>query len=485
MAESFDPYQSWLSLNLGGREPNHYELLALESFESDKAKINESADRAANLVTSQATAAQVPQSQKLLYQISTARVCLLNAAEKARYDDQLRQQQSQLQTEMPVAQAPPPAQSARPQEMQVPAAPPPAAATPPHMVQGTAPSPMQPNTPYPAQMPGPASYPAAAPMQAPSPAATLVGSVARPVPSGTAPVVARVKPDEEDRIGNILTQSRRIRTRKKMSLETLLVISALCVIAAGIGIYAIYRLTKDSGKPTSSTKKVESTNNQQKPGKPTKVKPAKVANDRPKVSRDTWVDASASPVQADAAKVSVIRAFAGPLPGVPGATDYLFIQIRVRNLDPNQVLDIERWERWAGASFRHRAVAMDQFENIFQQANPFDRTLTTGKITLAPNQSADQFLVFERPPASVKKIRLALSGKAVGTHRTLRLEIPSSMIATATPSLIAWLYSTLPSDARPNNAQSNVTPLAPSPAAISPTGYPIEAAIGVRPQQPK
>ena len=76
--ESFDPYQQWLGLNLGGREPNHYELLSLDFYEDDKDRIVAAADRAANLVSTRATATQVPLSQKLLYEISTARVCLLN-----------------------------------------------------------------------------------------------------------------------------------------------------------------------------------------------------------------------------------------------------------------------------------------------------------------------------------------------------------------------------------------------------------------------
>ncbi|MCG8583110.1 MAG: hypothetical protein MI757_00160, partial [Pirellulales bacterium] len=291
------------------------------------------------------------------------------------------------------------------------------------------------------------------------------------------PVVARVKDERGDGIGEIPKQARRIRKRQKMSNETLIVISVLAVLAAGIGIYAIYSALKDDS-PTRTSKKRDSSD-ADRDRQPSKSKPKKT---RPRqTSRDSWVDAASSPAQIGAAKVSIIRAFAGPLPGVPGVDEYLFVQVRVRNTDVERPLEAERWESWAGSTFRHKAVATDGVGNLFPRRNPFGKTLTTGKTTLAPNERVDQFLVFERPPAGEKTVRLLLAGSATGASRSFRFEVPASMISTANDAQLAWLYSTLPDNSRPDAPMpvpGNVDPVGPD---LAPTD-PVEAAVGVKPK---
>jgi hypothetical protein len=45
MAESFDPYLSWLGIRAAERPPNHYRLLGIELFERDSDVIATAADR--------------------------------------------------------------------------------------------------------------------------------------------------------------------------------------------------------------------------------------------------------------------------------------------------------------------------------------------------------------------------------------------------------------------------------------------------------
>lgn len=89
MAERFDPYRKWLGIPEQDQPPNHYRLLGIELFESDADVISNAADgRMAQIKVFQA-GKYSDLSQKLLNEIATAKVCLLNPARKAQYDQQL------------------------------------------------------------------------------------------------------------------------------------------------------------------------------------------------------------------------------------------------------------------------------------------------------------------------------------------------------------------------------------------------------------
>src|SRR5688572_40282 len=92
MAEAFDPYLSWLGIRDPRRPPHHYRLLGLEAFESDADVIQNAADRQMSHVRSFQTGPNSSLSQKLLNELSAAKVCLLNTDRKARYDEQLKQE---------------------------------------------------------------------------------------------------------------------------------------------------------------------------------------------------------------------------------------------------------------------------------------------------------------------------------------------------------------------------------------------------------
>lgn len=90
MAEAFDPYYTWLGIPPDDRPISYYRLLGLRPFEGNLEVIdNAAAQRMAHLRTFQ-TGKHGPQSQRLLNEVSAARVCLLNAEKKLAYDAQLR-----------------------------------------------------------------------------------------------------------------------------------------------------------------------------------------------------------------------------------------------------------------------------------------------------------------------------------------------------------------------------------------------------------
>ena len=90
MADDFDAYYQWLGIRPKDQPPNHYRLLGLDLFESDPNVIENAADRQmAHLRTFQ-TGPHGELSQKLLNEISTARVCLLKPDAKADYNRQLK-----------------------------------------------------------------------------------------------------------------------------------------------------------------------------------------------------------------------------------------------------------------------------------------------------------------------------------------------------------------------------------------------------------
>jgi hypothetical protein len=91
MSEQFDPYHEWLAIPPKDQPPNHYRLLGVDLFEENPNVSESAADRQmAHLRTFQG-GRHAAESQKLLNEVATAKVSLLNAAKKAIYDAQLRQ----------------------------------------------------------------------------------------------------------------------------------------------------------------------------------------------------------------------------------------------------------------------------------------------------------------------------------------------------------------------------------------------------------
>ncbi len=90
MSETFDPYHKWLGIPPAEQPPNHYRLLGISLFESDQDVIANAADaRMAHVRTFQ-SGKRSAESQRILNEISSAKVCLLNPERKTEYDAGLR-----------------------------------------------------------------------------------------------------------------------------------------------------------------------------------------------------------------------------------------------------------------------------------------------------------------------------------------------------------------------------------------------------------
>ena len=90
MAEAFDPYKEWLSIESNQRPPNHYALLGLEPFEGDIEKITAAADRLMKTVGEFLSGDLSDSAKKILGELTEARLCLLDMESKEAYDFQLR-----------------------------------------------------------------------------------------------------------------------------------------------------------------------------------------------------------------------------------------------------------------------------------------------------------------------------------------------------------------------------------------------------------
>ncbi len=106
MAEDFDPYYLWLAIPPSEQPANHYRLLGVPLFEENPGVIESAADRQMAHLRSVQAGKHSALSQRLLNEVAAAKVCLLRAPQKARYDQALR---LKLQPAAPPAAAPPPA----------------------------------------------------------------------------------------------------------------------------------------------------------------------------------------------------------------------------------------------------------------------------------------------------------------------------------------------------------------------------------------
>lgn len=90
MSETFDPYHKWLGIPPDEQPPNHYSLLGVRDFESDPDVIEHATNRQIAHVRTFQIGQHSDHSQKLLNEISIAKVVLLNLEKKTGYDADLR-----------------------------------------------------------------------------------------------------------------------------------------------------------------------------------------------------------------------------------------------------------------------------------------------------------------------------------------------------------------------------------------------------------
>jgi tetratricopeptide (TPR) repeat protein len=87
---SFDPYYTWLGIPPADQPPNHYRLLGLQVGEENANAIEHAADRVMIHLRTFASGKHGVESQRLLNEVATARLCLLDPPRKAKYDAELR-----------------------------------------------------------------------------------------------------------------------------------------------------------------------------------------------------------------------------------------------------------------------------------------------------------------------------------------------------------------------------------------------------------
>ena len=78
MGKPFDPYHKWLGIPPEEQPPNHYRLLGIKVFETDADVIEAASDQRMSHLRGYQTGRNADLSQRLLNEISAARVCLLN-----------------------------------------------------------------------------------------------------------------------------------------------------------------------------------------------------------------------------------------------------------------------------------------------------------------------------------------------------------------------------------------------------------------------
>jgi hypothetical protein len=111
MAE-FDPYYKWLGIPETARPVSKYRLLALVDFENNADVIDAAANRQTIYLRTLQAGEHATLVAEMLNEVSQARVTLLNADQKAAYDEQLREQQTPepkpTPAPTPTLQTPPP-----------------------------------------------------------------------------------------------------------------------------------------------------------------------------------------------------------------------------------------------------------------------------------------------------------------------------------------------------------------------------------------
>ncbi len=99
MSDAFDPYYIWLGIPPEDQPPNHYRLLGIEIFEANREVIEAAANRQMNYLQEISSGEEhINEAQRLLGELSRARICLLSEEKKAEYDAQLRSTLPELES---------------------------------------------------------------------------------------------------------------------------------------------------------------------------------------------------------------------------------------------------------------------------------------------------------------------------------------------------------------------------------------------------
>jgi hypothetical protein len=102
VSEAFNPYREWLGLEADVEAPHFYQLLDVELFEADRAKLMTAADKALVRVRGFRPGPHAAAWAKLLDELAQAKACFQDPARKSLYDNNLREtRQRQLPAQPP------------------------------------------------------------------------------------------------------------------------------------------------------------------------------------------------------------------------------------------------------------------------------------------------------------------------------------------------------------------------------------------------
>jgi hypothetical protein len=107
MADSFDPYYTWLGIPPEEQPADHYRLLGVRRFESNPEVIVNAADQRMVYVRTFQTGKRMKESQRLLNEISAAQLCLVDPSKRKAYDEALQQKLAQTNQAATVASVAP------------------------------------------------------------------------------------------------------------------------------------------------------------------------------------------------------------------------------------------------------------------------------------------------------------------------------------------------------------------------------------------
>ncbi|MEM7785000.1 MAG: hypothetical protein AAF623_16745 [Planctomycetota bacterium] len=103
MANTFNPYTSWLRIPKDQLPPDYYRLLGLKRFEKDARKIERSVEKRVVFLQDVSNGPHVNEAQRLLSEVARARICLRNEQRREKYDEKLKAKlgSARLKIELP------------------------------------------------------------------------------------------------------------------------------------------------------------------------------------------------------------------------------------------------------------------------------------------------------------------------------------------------------------------------------------------------
>ena len=92
MCMSFDPYYQWLGIPPEKQPPDCYQLLGIRRFERNPTVISHAAERQLLMLKTMQNGPHAALTQKLMNEVTAARIRLLDPEKKAQYDAEIRKQ---------------------------------------------------------------------------------------------------------------------------------------------------------------------------------------------------------------------------------------------------------------------------------------------------------------------------------------------------------------------------------------------------------